>query len=175
MYPSTTRFVRDESGVTLVIALVFVILGALVVGGLTGLAGTNLKDTANLQGERSLEYAADGALDGAIQALRYQPLGASGQAYNTSPVCPTFPSGSSSLAANGVTILVTCQGTVPPGPFQRQVIFTACLASIGQAACAGGSGTVASAQVLYYDLASDNLTPRLGNDVSIQSWSVKNG
>ena len=54
-------------------ALVFVFAISLMLVALVSLAGNDLLNTSNLKSLRSLEYAADGAVDAAVQAVRYQP------------------------------------------------------------------------------------------------------
>ena len=65
------RRLEGQEGAALVLALIFLIVGTLTVISLTNLTGVNLTTTFSLQGERAVEYTADGGVDGAIQALRY--------------------------------------------------------------------------------------------------------
>ena len=67
-----TRF-RGEEGATLLIALGFLMLFALLIPALLELGSTNLKATARLHEQRADVYAADGATEGAIQYLRTRP------------------------------------------------------------------------------------------------------
>ena len=64
---------RDDSGASLILALVFVVVAALSVGGLLTFSGGSLLDTAQLKAQRGLEYGADGATEIALQAVRYRP------------------------------------------------------------------------------------------------------
>ena len=64
---------RDDSGASLILALVFVVVAALSVGGLVTFAGNSLLDTAQLKVERSLQYGANAATEIALQAVRYRP------------------------------------------------------------------------------------------------------
>jgi hypothetical protein len=82
------------------------VVGSLTVIGLTAVAGSNLTSTAALQGTRNLEYAADAAVEGAIQTDRY--------ALNTLP-CPGFATaGSSPFTINAGTSSVYVNCTTTP-------------------------------------------------------------
>src|SRR5579872_4413222 len=61
----------NEGGAVLLLALIFVIVVTLSIFGLITFGGTGILNAANLQGQRSLEFAADGATTAAIQAVRY--------------------------------------------------------------------------------------------------------
>lgn len=101
--PEPADRLGGEEGASLVIALIFLIVGTLVVISLTNLTGVNLTSTFSLQGERAVEYAADGGVDGAIQALRYNqpaPVQASG-VYQASG-CPQY-NPSTSLNEDGAS------------------------------------------------------------------------
>ncbi len=81
---------RDDSGASLVLALVFVVVAALSVGGLVTFAGNSLLATAQLKVQRSIQYGADSATEIAVQAVRYRPA-----AFQTGPEnclgSPTVP------------------------------------------------------------------------------------
>jgi hypothetical protein len=64
---------RGEEGATLLIALGFLMLFALLIPALLELGSTNLKATSRLHEQRADVYAADGATEGAIQYLRSRP------------------------------------------------------------------------------------------------------
>ena len=63
---------RDDSGAALVLALVFLIVAALTVTALVSFAGTGLLDTAGFTPQRGLQYGANGAVEIAIQRVRYE-------------------------------------------------------------------------------------------------------
>ena len=70
--PVSERPDREE-GAILLLALVFVLVISLLLVALVSLAGNDLLNVSHLKSLRSLEYASDGAVDSAIQAVRYQP------------------------------------------------------------------------------------------------------
>ena len=63
---------RDDSGAALVLALVFLIVAALTVTALVTFAGTGLLATAGFTPQRGLQYGANGAVEIAIQRVRYE-------------------------------------------------------------------------------------------------------
>jgi hypothetical protein len=134
---------RDESGAALILALVFVIVGALSLGGLLTFAGSALLDTANLKSARALDYAADGATDIAIQAVRYTP-----DAYQKPTGRPLTPPqnclGPSSVQIDGYLVAVDCSGSIGSLP------------TYGEATFASGSPTISSPATT--DLFSGNAT-----------------
>ena len=67
------RRFRGEDGTTLLIALGFLMLFALMIPALLELGTTNLKATQRLHEQRADVYVADGATEGAIQYLRTRP------------------------------------------------------------------------------------------------------
>ena len=62
---------RGEEGATLILALVFVLLTSVIMLAIVTLSGTDILNTTNLQNERALEYSAEGAVQSAVQAVRY--------------------------------------------------------------------------------------------------------
>ena len=122
---------RDESGAALILALVFVIVGALSLGALLTFAGSALLNTANLASARALDYAADGATDIAIQAVRYTP-----DAYQQPTGLPLTPPqnclGPSSVKIDGYLMAVDCSGSIGSLP------------TYGEATFASGSPTISS-------------------------------
>ena len=108
------RRCRGERGASLVLALGFLALCGVLIPAIVNLAGTNLAGTSRLHTQRSDLYAADGAVDGAIQYLRQNP--ACGTLYGNcpSPVTdPRCPGGTGfSASVNGT---VACVAVQPKG------------------------------------------------------------
>lgn len=147
---------------------------SLLVLTLTQLAGTNLLNTSNLQGERNLEYAGDSAVQSAIQAIRYTNQGGAGQTPVSGSPCPSYPSASGHVTINGVDLRVDCVGQTAPSQYKvaRQVQLTACFASDPLANPPCPSDAVVTAQVLFVDLKPDGSTVAYGYGMNVQSWSV---
>ncbi len=62
---------HDDAGVTLILALIFLVAISMTLLALLNLSTTNLVSSSNLQSQASLEYSADGVTDSAVQWVRY--------------------------------------------------------------------------------------------------------
>jgi len=105
---------RDDSGAALILALVFLIVAALTLTALVTFAGTGLLDTAGFTSQRSLQYGANGAVEIAIQRVRYEST-----SYPTLENClGATPTSSVQLTEYQVTATyrVYCNGTSVPVP-----------------------------------------------------------
>lgn len=117
-----------ERGAVLVLALIFLIVGSLLALALTTLSSTNLTNTANFVNLRTVNYAADGAMDGAIQQVRYHGN------------CENFPK-SGDLQLSGAHVFVSCSNTPLP-------IITAVVATAGSTTLTSPSSPFLSAYAL---------------------------
>lgn len=95
--PSTDLSSPKDRGTSLIMAMIFLTVGALLVVSLARFATTNLADSNSLITTRVMNYAGDGALDGAIQWNRYHPS-----------CSENFPSAGSLKLSTGEYVLVTC-------------------------------------------------------------------
>jgi hypothetical protein len=153
---------------------------AVLIVALTDLSSTNLTNTANLQGQRSLEYSADGAVDAAVQILRYASgNGAPGQSPITGSPCPTLTV-SGSLAYSSPTLYVFCGGETPGAsapPAARLVLFCASLTNSPCLTVSGtkpysavtNSGAVLEAEVLFNNL-KDATHGETGIAATVTRW-----
>lgn len=189
------RTTNDEDGAVLILALVFVLVVTLSIFGLITFGGTGILNATNLEGQRALEYAADGATSASIQAVRYsyfsfskntpQPVDCLPDgAVLTLPLNPstnTNESTTADMAINGDDITVDCIGglsdsTVPQ--FTRVVIFYACLQTV--APCTTNNSVVA-ATVDFEDYSPTHVdqcvsatdTATCGTGEVISSWVVE--
>jgi hypothetical protein len=77
---------RDETGSSLILALVFIVAVALVVTALADWATSDLRNNGTFSSARSLQDVASAATEVAIQSMRYTPeLPPSGGSLNASP------------------------------------------------------------------------------------------
>ena len=107
---------RDEGGQALLIALAFLIFFGLVIAVILGFAEASVRATVNLREQRAVVYAADGAMDGAIQYGRWNlEVGAFGKV-----PCVTY-----SATLNEKIAAVTCVSVGNPLRDDRRVQFTA--------------------------------------------------
>jgi len=110
------RRLREEDGQALLIALAFLVFFGLVIAFILGFAEASVRATVNLREQRAVVYAADGAMDGAIQYGRWNlEVGAFGKV-----PCVTY-----SATLNGQTATVTCVALGNPLNADRRVLFTA--------------------------------------------------
>jgi Tfp pilus assembly protein PilX len=180
---------RHEEGAVLLLALIFVIAIAFVLLGLLSLSGNDLKNTSNLQSQRALEYAADSAVDAAVQAVRYSyyafngasPAGTNSSGDDCVPDGTAFinpDQNTATLTINDVTMTVDCTGSLNPQSKNTRVItFYACT----QSSCSSANAIVTAVVVFQdystgyvYDCNSAANVATCGTGVVIQSWTVRN-
>lgn len=173
---------RGESGALLVLALIFALVIAFLLLAVVNLSGSNLLNTANLQTERSLEYAADGAVDAAIQTTRYSALFATTSSTDCLPNGVPAITFSTSNPGETQYITVDCSG-IQNGQ-GRVVNLYACVApSATSPGSCSASNSVLTAQVDFSDnlngvyACSSSPTVVLttcGATESVVSWVVTN-
>ena len=150
---------RDEGGAILVLALVFVIATGLVGIALASLATTNVMATKGFQTKRGTEFAVDGAVDAAIQQMRY-----STNTVSSTTLCFTAGQGGT---INNTTVFVYCSpGGPPPANYQRSINFQAC--AVANATCPNSQQEL-TATVNFADYYHG--VPELGASLQIASWS----
>ena len=132
--------VRDEAGASLVLALLFLVVIGLIVGGLASWTANDLSNTTKFQQDRAAQYALSSASQLAIQNIRYTPLLGTNQTLNASP--PSYcwgaaqPTGTpqlgtvSELTVQNYQVALWCS-TVwnPTSASTRVVTVSACLTS----------------------------------------------
>ena len=103
---------HDDEGSALVMALLFLALFGLLVGGLLSLTQTNLKATAVIRSNAATSYTANAAVDGAINAVQAFGTGSSVGVAPYNSTCFSLPGGQ----VNGLGQLdVNCQATSGSG------------------------------------------------------------
>jgi hypothetical protein len=185
----------DESGAVLILALIFVLVVTLSIFGLITFGGVGILNSTNLQGQRSLEYAADGATSAAIEAVRYSddsfhdyrpedclPDGAVLTLVtdpSTNP--PLGESTTSQMSIDGDAMMVDCITGLPNSSvpqFTRVVTFYACLQT---AAPCTANNSIVAATVDFEDVSSAGVDDCLsstdsstcGSGEVISSWVVQ--
>ena len=128
--------VRDETGASLVLALLFLVVIGLIVGGLASWTANSLTDTLTFQQERSAQFSLTSASQLAIQSIRYTPLLGTGQTVNASPPSYCWGTsgdsyGGSELTTQNDAVEVYCS-TVwnPTSSATRVVTISACLQNV---------------------------------------------
>jgi hypothetical protein len=153
--------VRDEDGQVLILALGFLLFFGLVIGAMLTFAGASVLGTQRLREQRASVYAADGAIDAAIQVARSDTgVGAYGDARcqppGASAATPVLLT-TTATTDDAMTATVIC--TWSPDFLQpdRTVMFTSFV---------GGTTPVVRATVTYHDSVAAVLPA-----VTIVSWT----
>lgn len=158
---------RDESGQTLLLALGFLTFFGVICAGLLNFAFTNFRSSVNLRDVRSVQFAADGAVDAAINRARFDTT-AGFPIQNGTGCLPT-------TTLNHQSIYVDCSATVSGSV--STVTLLACRSSVS-------SPCPASSAVLRAQVTIDR-TPLPGcpvnpiptspqcTPVTVKAWSVK--
>jgi Tfp pilus assembly protein PilX len=165
---------RGEDGTALIIALVFMLTMGLLTGVLVTLVGTNLMATTNLQSQRVGQYAANGALEVAVQNVRYMsPRATAANCGNTSGLEVPIPT-------SGSTQNLTVYCASAPLVGARQVTFWACptSSSTSSTLLSCQAAAISRAQVLYNDVkpacvgSIGGACAQPGTSLNVEQWSV---
>jgi hypothetical protein len=152
---------RDESGAVLVLALIFAVLSAMIVGALATWTANDLKNVGNFKNSRSMLSVADSAMQSAISGIRYS------YPASTSGFCTSGTGGTSSYSVPGSTwnVDVTCTTTNlnPASSASRTVTISAYLESAfcGATLCDPATSPLIQAQVTFDDISG---YPKYTND-----------
>ncbi|MCU1361687.1 MAG: hypothetical protein JWN99_2976 [Ilumatobacteraceae bacterium] len=154
---------QRDRGAALILAIAFVVMIGTIGAGLAGLITSSSNNRVSLQTLRNREYAADGAVEEAVAAVRGLDRGSSAS-------CSTVD-GTSSSVINNMSMRVDWQAacTVVRGDdgivvAQRNVIFAAC--SDTGVPCTD-TAVIVRAQVNFRDDGSGTVAGTF-----VQSWSV---
>lgn len=170
--------VLDESGAVLVLALVFMVVAALLVTGLTAWSGNDIKNIGNFKTTRSAVYAAGGAIQIATWNIRYSYQGTG------SGFCPTSDSSTSTdpFTLDNEAIDVWCTITTNEGSSDsRKVTLSAYpVADCSPTGCSGSP--YIQSEVIFNDYSSTNVnecssttTTTCGSGQTVVSWVVQPG
>ena len=146
------RRARQEDGAILLLALVFLTFIGVGAAMLLNYSSTNLRATVALRPVRSKEFAADGAVEGAINKLR-----------QNAALCSTAKTGFFTVnpaPLNAQPVVVDC---APVSTAPLRVMFTAKCDTGGSAICPAGT------KLLVAKVRFDGATPATA---SVESWSV---
>lgn len=164
---------RGEAGSSLILALIFIVAVSLIVTGLANWALNDLHNTASFTSARTLQNAANGATQVAIQSIRYNPLLSTGQTLNASP--PSYCWGNSApselpisnfntTSIDGASqIAVWCSTAWNPSSANTRVVtFSTCLMTAGMDAATCASNPALQAVVTFDDYPPGGSAPNAG-------------
>ena len=156
----------------LVLALVFMIVTALVLLAVVNLSGSDLRNTSNLLNQQSLEYRSSGAMQVAIQTVRY-----TSSPFTTAGSCFSSTSGVQ-IGTSSPAVYVDCAG-VPHSQLpadtgvSREINFYACGTS--PTGCTSSNYTIwATVDFVDGPTCSTGSIGACGTTESIKSWLVHN-
>jgi hypothetical protein len=162
---------RDESGSSLILAFVFLIVTSITVLALASWVTNDLNNTSKFQNAGSLLYAAGGATQSAMWSARYtypQYTVPSSMGYP----CPgTYPS----VSINGYLVADWCVALRPPGlpaNVTRQITFTACLITSGQGPLTSNCSNPLLTAVVIFDDATSSGSQFNTNCTSLSTQST---
>lgn len=180
---------NDDDGGVLVLAVVFVFVVGLLGGAIATFASASLAQTTSLSNGATQEYAAEGAIQVAIQRVRDLNTLATAPGYGSpATACPTtsvtIPATTGAVSESLTVVCMVGQATVP---FQRKIVFAACPGGTPDASCINSqtaftpkpqSAALVVATTLYYDLPNGcttvgsgcALTP--GTSVDVSGWDA---
>jgi hypothetical protein len=172
----------DETGAVLILALVFLVTVGGVVGSLSTWAMNDLSNTTHFTTARTLQYAVNGAVQTAVQNMRYTPQFAT--TLNASaPGAPCWGTGSSSqVLINGTNVAVWCSTSWNPASTATRVVtILGCPVPAGQTALANASSCAMSptlkAVVAFGDYPIGDNAPNsaecvvyCGTSMTVDSW-----
>jgi len=113
------RRMHGEDGVSLILAMGFLMAFGLLIPAILALGTTNLMATSRLGEQRDTIYTADAATDSALQYLRTFPK--CGRSLQTAATCPIIDSANSltstfriTLNGESATTTITCGNSLSP-------------------------------------------------------------
>jgi Tfp pilus assembly protein PilX len=166
------RTTRGEDGAILILALIFMIVIALVLLSVVTLSGNDLLNTSHLLDQQSVEYRTSGAMQVAIQTVRYTDT-----TFSSPTSCLSSTAGIQ-IGQNSPLVYVDCV-TVPHGQLpadtgvSREVNFYACGTS--STTCNSTNYTLwATVDFVDGPTCASGSIGACGKSESVKSWLVHN-
>jgi hypothetical protein len=151
------RAARTEEGSALVLALLFLTVCGVTIGGLLTFANTSSVSTTALRSARGADYDAQATMQAAIATVR-----AAGTTCATSGTTGVYTPPTANLNNPSVPLRVDCYGLTSASG-QRNDVLSVCPASV-TGPCPDAKSLL-RANVIFYD------TPTTGASIGIQTWS----
>ena len=155
------RFRADEEGMVLIFALAFIAFVGVVGVATMSYASTNLKAGVALRPVRGVQYAADAAVEGAINKLRLDstlPCTTTGDFFRADP------------PVNGQDIVLNLVDCTSPATLPRDVTFVASCPSVAGTACPANRRLLVAR--VHYERVTDPATGTSDVTTTNLSWSV---
>lgn len=170
----------DETGTSLILVLVLVLVGGLIIGGLLDAAMDDIGNTANFAAARTMEADATSATRVAIQDIRYSPMLTTNDTteptLDASPPNPCWlvgtasaPQSSSITEPDGNEFTVWCSTIWDPfSTATRMVTFSTCPGSSSTESAAACAADPYMQAVVTFDDYPANLSPPSSNGHEIE-------
>jgi hypothetical protein len=178
---TTASKTRDETGGTLVLALVYIIIVGMVTGALGGWIVNDLSNSGRFNSSSSEQSAARSVMEVAVQSVRYTPLIGTGLSQTVATLAnPSYCWGSASpsqiTGMNGYSLSVWCSTVFSPSSTATRVVtLLVCLSATSAVTCA--ASPMLQAVVTFDDyptaggvVSSGVCTTTCGVASTINSW-----
>ena len=144
---------RGDAGVSLVLALVMLIVLSFIFLALASSSINDISNASNLKDQRSIEYAANGAAEMAVQWVR-----GSGDQFVQGSLQSCLPPPATTVVINEITTAVYCEQVAynPNLSDTRVINFYACAVGPGVPTCTSANA------ILYANVKFDDYAPNGG-------------
>lgn len=173
----TSKRRKDESGSSLIFAMVFLVVSGLIVISLENMAKNDLGNTPKFSSAHALQSAANSAAELALNSIRYN---FTSQTLNASPPQPCWTAGPtpSEITLNGQSVSAWCSTKWSPlSKNTRVVTIYSCKSSLSSSLCA--LNPLLEAKVTFDDYPSPmdavsaaQCTSTCGVGMTINSWVI---
>lgn len=122
---------RSDQGASLILALVFILVVAVIVGAISSLTLNDLNNTTRFNSATNMDYSASNVANLAIDSVRYTPQTLNG----VLGPCWTTSGSTSQWTFNNVTVAIWCNSVQHLGSSQSRVVtMYACTLPLGSSA-----------------------------------------
>lgn len=173
---------RSDAGVTLALVMGYILIVGLIIGGMSAWIRSDLNNSVHFENARSIQNAEAGAMNVAIQTIRYTPLLNNNQTLNANPPSYCFGSSNPSVVEgiNGLSYDVWCSTLWNPASTTTRVVtLDECPTSVSASQCATspllqGVVTFDDYPQTGYTLQNTVCTSTCGDEMLIDSWIYGN-
>lgn len=175
------RYSSSDAGATLILVMMFLLVGGLLIGALATASTNYLINAGNFGSSRSLQSDATSAINSAIGSIRYTPLLGVNQTLNASPPASCFPNGNTQFtAADGQVMSVWCTTSWnPASSASRVVTLSSCPGGTAVAVCA--ANPLVQAEITFDDypagstIAASNAAcaAYCGTTMTVNYWAAR--
>jgi hypothetical protein len=168
--PARSEKDQGDQGAILVLALFFLVVMSLIITGLLAWTQNDLINVAHFKSQRTLQYSAGGAVQVAMENVRYNYSAPSASPQSCPGTTPSI-----SIDPNGPAIAVWCFTVWQPFSLNTRIVtFLACAATTSESACSANPALQAVANFDDYTgvvvANSSPCTVTCGASASVKQW-----